>query len=150
MKYLNTVFAAALLLAACSGQPVPEPLVSTGGPADGQITGIYLYQGMGVNAQTDQEFRLSGTITFEPDGNRVRVSATTYDGASLRPLDSEFGELDDDTVLLSLAPSNGDSGYRAEVTFVFSSDRSEFQVTFEDTNNDMGELGSFVGVFQGR
>ncbi len=88
---------------------------------------------------------MSGTITFAQEGDTVRVVNTTYDFGSDRALEGE-AQLQGNTLLITLVPRNGDTDYRADVTFVFSGDGDEFCVSFSDTNGDAGELGSFVGV----
>ena len=109
------------------------------------VGGTFRYSGAGENIDTSQGFVISGTITFEQDGNRVRVTNTTYDFSGLRALQSEFTELDGNRLLLEMTPINGDTDYTANVGFLFSDDGGEFCVEFMDTNNDQGDLGSFVG-----
>lgn len=110
-----------------------------------QVAGVYRYSGTGVNANSGQTFQLSGTVTLEQSGNMVRVSDSTYDFINLRPVESLFAELDGNRLFLLMTPINGDEDYMAAVKFVFSDDGTEFCVEYQDTNSDMGDLGSFRG-----
>jgi len=110
-----------------------------------QVGGTYRYSGTGVNANSGQTFRLSGTVTLEQSGNMVRVSDSTYDNINLRPVESTFAELDGNRLFLLMTPINGDEDYMAAVKFVFNEEGTEFCVEYQDTNSDMGELGSFRG-----
>ena len=101
------------------------------------VTGTYRYSGVAP-------LSLSGTITFEQTGRRVLLVNTTYDLGGNRPLVGE-ANLDDNVLQMALIPENGDTDYRADVTFVFSDDGKQFCVAFRDTNNDSGSLGSFRG-----
>ncbi len=112
------------------------------------VNGVYRYSGEGANQESGASFGLSGTITFEQDGNRVRVTDTTYDFAGLRRVDSGFAELQGNRLALVMTPINGDRDYIADVTFIFDDGGDTFCVAFEDTNNDAGDLGSFRGVRQ--
>ncbi|MGH7162737.1 MAG: hypothetical protein ACREID_04575 [Planctomycetota bacterium] len=129
---------ALLLLTACGGgsaaAPPPVDL-----PAPILVTGTYAYQG------TAPEFSLRGTIAFEQVGDVVRVVEVVYDNSGDRPLIGE-ATLEGDRLEISLVPENGDTDFRADVTFVFNEDRSSFQVEFADTNGDTGGLGSYVGT----
>jgi hypothetical protein len=110
------------------------------------VAGVFRYSGMGVNESGGQGFVLSGTITFEQEGNMVRVIDTTYDNNILRALESDFVELRGNRLGMLMRPKNGDTTYSAAVNFVFTEDGNEFCVQFEDTNGDMGDKGSFVGT----
>lgn len=110
------------------------------------IAGTYRYSGGGANAITEQTFSFSGTITFEQEGNMVRVSDTTYDSVGLRRVAGEFVELLGNEFETTLTPIGGDTSYAAQVRFVFDEDGNSFCVEFMDSNNDMGELGSFTGL----
>jgi hypothetical protein len=119
---------------------VEDPLASI------NVAGAYRYSGQGSNLETGNAFSLSGTITFVQEGNRVRVSDTTYDFAGLRRVQSDFAELQGNRLVLAMTPINGDTDYVADVTFIFSEDGATFCVAYEDTNMDTGDLGSFRGV----
>ena len=123
----------------CAGS-MPEAVIN--------VAGVFRYSGDGSNAGTGNGFSFSGTITFEQDGNRVRVSDTTYDVGVLRPVAGDFAELDGNVLDTVLTPINGDEDYVAAVRFIFSDDGNEFCVQFTDTNDDSGGLGSFVGSRQ--
>lgn len=112
------------------------------------VAGVFRYAGNGANQETGTGFSLTGTITFEQQGQSVRVTDTSYDFSGLRGLESEFGDMVGNVLVLTLSPINGDTDYRADVKFVFSEDGNEFCVGFDDTNNDGGALGSFSGVRQ--
>lgn len=86
---------------------------------------------------------LSGTITFEQEGSTVRIVETTYDFPGNREVIGE-AQLNGNRLDVELTPKNGDTDYRADVTFVFSEDGNTFCVEFSDTNGDAGDLGSFT------
>ncbi len=88
---------------------------------------------------------LRGTITFEQTGNTVRVTGTTYDNANDRELEGE-GTITGNRLDIALVPINGDNDYTADVTFLFSADGNRFCCAFDDTNGDVGPLGSYEGV----
>ncbi len=113
------------------------PCAATDGEATVDVAGVYRYNAADL-------LNLSGTIEFSQDGNTVQVVNTTYDFGANRALDGE-GTLAGNTLTIQLFPRNGDSNYRADVAFVFTSDGEEFCVGFSDTNDDAGEMGSFVG-----
>lgn len=102
------------------------------------VAGTYGYTGFSAGF-------MSGTITFEQDGNTVRVVETTYNGVPNREVVGA-GELKGNRLDIQLTPSNGDMDYRADVTFIFSEDGESFCVEFSDTNGDAGDLGSFTGT----
>jgi hypothetical protein len=104
-----------------------------------QVSGTYDYGG-------DTSLSLIGTITFEQQGDLVRVTDTTYLNSNDRPLQSEFAPLDGNTLVLKLTPKNGDTNYQADVTFRFSKGGEIFCVEFSDTNGDAGVLGSYHGA----
>jgi hypothetical protein len=90
-------------------------------------------------------YGLSGTIRFEQDGSRVRVTDTTYDRGNDRALAGE-AELLGNRLDIQLTPRNGDTNYSADVRFLFSASGSEFCLLgFEDTNGDVGGEGSYFG-----
>jgi hypothetical protein len=129
---------------ACIGNPLPD-----GGdcPAENPaaavnaVAGTYRYSG-------DNLFLLRGTITFEQQNNMVRVTDTTYENSSDRRLRSEFTALQGNKLVAVLTPINGDTDYRADVTFLFSEDGRRFCVAFSDTNGDTGDMGTYVGFKQ--
>ncbi len=91
---------------------------------------------------------MQGTITFEQTGDQVKVAGTTYSNTSDRELMGGPATITGNTLLIQLIPINGDTNYTATVTLVFSDDGSEFCVEFNDTNGDLGGLGSYIGVRQ--
>lgn len=119
---------------------VPD-VIPPGDPgADGlNVTGKFRYSGLAPF------FNLSGTITFEQDGDTVRVSMTTYDAGTNRPLIGE-GTLSGNVLNIALVPENGDTDYRADVEFIFGDNADTFSVAFSDTNGDTGGPGSFSGL----
>ena len=105
------------------------------------VTGTYDYSGI------LPIYRLRGTITFQQAGNSVQVVTTTYENANDRPLMGQAlivgNRLD-----IVLVPVNDDTNFSANVTFLFTEDGERFACSFDDTNGDMGSLGSFTGVRQ--
>ena len=89
-------------------------------------------------------FLLRGTITFEQDGTRVRVTDTTYENAFDRALEGE-GTLEGNRLLITLVPRNGETDYSAEVLFLFGDEGATFCVEFDDTNGDAGPMGTYRG-----
>ncbi len=87
---------------------------------------------------------LRGTIQLEQSGSTVSIVKTTYENANDRPVIGS-GELAGNVLDAVLVPENGDTDYRADVRFVFTSDGGEFCVAFSDTNGDRGPLGSYTG-----
>jgi hypothetical protein len=73
---------------------------------------------------------------------------TSYDNSSDRALESAFTPLHGNRLDIVLTPRNGDTNYRADVTFIFSDDGDTFCVEFSDTNGDTGGMGSYRGVRQ--
>jgi len=130
----------------CTAQTLVEDCADERENATINVAGVFRYVGNGVNAETGGGFNLSGTITFEQQDNKVRVTDTSYDFSGLRRLESEFADLRGNELFLTLTPINGDTDYEAAIKFVFSEDGNEFCVEFMDTNNDQGALGSFTGV----
>lgn len=126
----------AMLVASCGTIPlfiIPDPIASAGL----DVNGKYRYRG------AEPFFFLNGTITLEQDGDVVRVTETTYDSGSNRPLVGQ-GRLIGSTLPIVLVPENGDTDYQADVVFVFRDGGDTFAVSFSDTNDDTGGLGSFV------
>ncbi len=123
--------------AGCTLVPL-ESCVTNEAHATFSVTGVYRYRAAEL-------FDLSGTITFAQEGDTVRVIDTTYDFVANRAL-TGIGDLEGNRLIITLVPRNGDTNYRADVTFLFSDDGDEFCVAFSDTNADTGELGSFIGI----
>ena len=133
-----------LFLAACS--------TSDNEPALGQfdceqmptavvdVTGTYRYSGAPGHF-------LRGTITFAQTGTTVQCTGTTYDNAADRELEGE-AMIDGNRLVITLVPINGDLDYSALVTFHFSPDGEEFCCSFDDTNGDVGSMGSYTGLRQ--
>jgi hypothetical protein len=146
-KPILTVFAGAiaalgLSILACINTPQPGDDCPAENPnATFDASGVYRYSG-------DTLFLLRGTITFEQQGNMVRVTDTTYDNSSDRRLRSNFLPLQGNKLVAQLVPQNGDTNYRADVTFLFSDDAQRFCVEFSDTNGDAGPLGTYTGFRQ--
>jgi len=127
---------AAVMAGACN----PFPRCATeNADATINVAGTYRYVG-------DKATLLRGTITFEQQGNFVRVVNTTYDNSSDRALESAFTPLSGNRLDIVLVPRNGDTNYRADVTFIFSEDGNSFCVEFSDTNGDAGPLGTYSGL----
>ena len=105
------------------------------------VNGFYQYTG-------DSLLKLRGSITFEQQGNMVRITDTTYDNSGDRRLKSDLFALQGNKLVASLVPQNGDTDYRADVTFIFSEDAQRFCVEFNDTNGDSGRLGTYTGLKQ--
>ena len=142
------LFGGAVAASDCTSQVLVQDCADELEDATINVAGVFRYAGNGANAETGVGFSLSGTITFEQQGNMVRVTDTTYDFRSLRRLESEFADLRGNELFLDLVPTNGDADYQTAVKFVFSADGNEFCVEFMDTNDDQGALGSFRGVRQ--
>ena len=105
------------------------------------VNGTYRYGG-------DSIFLITGTITFEQQGNMVRVTDTTYDSSPNREVSSGFFPLQGNKLVADLTPKNGDTDYTAHVIFLFTEDGQRFCVAFNDTNGDAGDMGKFSGVRQ--
>lgn len=101
------------------------------------VAGTYRYSGFTPGY-------LTGTISFEQEGSTVRIVETTYDFTNNREVIGE-ATLNGNRLAVELTPSNGDTDYKADVTFIFSEDGRTFCVEFSDTNGDAGDLGSFTG-----
>ncbi len=149
---VTAVVAAGMLIGAnCAILPLAPPDASNNPPENPEavinVAGTFRYTGQGESA-TGATFVLSGTITFEQQGNQVRISDSTYDFAGLRPVAGDFTELQGNRLVAVLTPINGDTDYVADVTFIFTADGNEFSVGYQDTSGDHGELGSFRGVRQ--
>jgi len=130
-----------IALAACDhGRPLPAPGACA--PPDPaavvSVAGVFRYEG-------DSPFLLRGTITFEQEGDAVRVTGVTYDNSADRPLVGE-GTLAGNRLEIDLVPENGDPDYLARVTFLFGDGGATFCVEFSDTNGDAGPLGTYSGT----
>ncbi|MEE9298187.1 MAG: hypothetical protein V3V29_04045 [Acidimicrobiia bacterium] len=90
---------------------------------------------------------MKGTITFEQEGDLVRVTGTTYENNPSRELKGE-ATIKGRRLEIVLVPINDDPTYEAEVLFIFSEDGNTFEVSFTDTNGDEGDMGSYTGVRQ--
>jgi hypothetical protein len=124
------IFAPALL-AGCTCPPeIPTAKVD--------VSGTYSYSG-------DSIFLLRGTITFEQEEDVVRVTGVTYENSRDRDLVGE-SVLRGNRLPITLVPKNGDTDYRADVTFLFSDDGETFCVEFSDTNGDAGGMGTYQGT----
>ncbi|NOT01597.1 MAG: hypothetical protein HOP29_13325 [Phycisphaerales bacterium] len=108
------------------------------GAAGLNVSGEFRYTGLAPF------FNLSGTITFEQDDDVVRVTMTTYDAGTDRPLIGA-GALSGNVLNIVLVPENGDTNYRADVEFIFGENGDTFSVAFSDTNGDIGGPGSYSG-----
>ena len=135
----GTACMSVLMLLGCNRGPL-LPCVDEDVSAGINVIGTFDYSG-------SWGFPLSGTITFEQDGDVVRVVDTTYDVGNDRRLMGE-GTLVGNVLEITLVPQNGDTDYRADITFVFGSQGRDFCVLFSDTNGDAGDLGSYRGVRQ--
>ncbi len=112
------------------------------------VAGTFDYGGGGTNGF------LTGQITFAQEGSTVTVTNVTYTVTINRRLTGQadlvgnqldielFVDVDGDVV----PDENPQPFFRADVTFVFSADGSEFCVGYSDTNGDSGEIGTFTGV----
>ncbi len=121
----------------CAPARVAVPCEMPDVDASPNVAGIYDY--FGVNP-----FAITGTITFEQEGDTVRVTDTTYDFTDNRRLMGE-ATIDGNTLAIPLVPINGETDYRADVIFRFSDDGDTFCVEYNDTNGDAGDLGDFQG-----
>ena len=145
LRRFVTPVAMSIGLAAATGCPQPDVECATHNEnASPDVDGTYTYGGQ---ISGNNPGSLSGTITFERDGDMVAVTDTTYNFGSNRKL-SGTAMINGNRLEILLNPSNGDTDYQADVTFVFSEDGSSFCVEFSDTNGDFGDLGSFTGVKQ--
>ncbi len=90
---------------------------------------------------------MKGTITFEQEGDLVRVTGTKYENNPSRELKGE-ATIKGTRLEIVLVPINDDPTYEAEVLFIFSEDGDTFEVSFTDTNGDEGDMGSYTGVRQ--
>jgi len=88
---------------------------------------------------------MKGTITFEQEGDLVRVTGTKYENNPSRELKGE-ATIKGTRLEIVLVPINDDPTYEAEVLFIFSEDGDTFEVSFTDTNGDEGDMGSYTGV----
>ena len=90
---------------------------------------------------------MKGTITFEQEGDLVRVTGTKYENNPSRELKGE-ATIKGTRLEIVLVPIDDDPTYEAEVLFIFSEDGDTFEVSFTDTNGDEGDMGSYRGVRQ--
>ena len=106
------------------------------------VSGTYWFAG------EDAPNTMTGTITFEQEGDLVRVTGTKYENTTgLRELKGE-ATIHGTRLEMVLVPINDDPTYVAHVLFIFSEDGSVFGVSFSDTNGDKGGMGSYIGVRQ--
>lgn len=124
--------------AGCPGAGSQDPCPQEDFQASVNVAGTYRYFGT-------RPFLLIGTITFEQEGDLVRVTDTTYENSGDRRLMGQ-ATLQGNRLNILLVPQNGDTDYLADVTFLFSEDGNEFCVEFSDTNGDAGELGTYRGT----
>lgn len=106
------------------------------------VAGTYRYSSLA--------FSLKGTIAFQQEGNVVRVLDTSYDNADsrARALQGE-ATLQGNYLDVTLAPTNGDTDYVADVQFAFDRTGDTFCLRgFSDTNDDVGGEGSYTGYRQ--
>lgn len=131
----------ALLAVSCGGEDAvetgPVQCVSSDPAAQVDVAGLFEYGGA-------SRFLLKGTITFEQEGDLVRVTDTTYTNAFDRALEGE-ATLEGNRLLIELVPKNGDPDYTAEVLFLFGEGGQTFCVEFTDTNGDEGVMGTYSG-----
>jgi hypothetical protein len=138
------VLASAASALACSSGSVavtmPPPVCSevpdaTAAIAD--VTGVHHYRSLA--------FALAGNIAFTQAGTRVTVGGVTYDNADDRPLMGQ-ADLVGNSLDVVLVPTNGDTDYRADVSFIFDQQGTSFCLLgFSDTNGDTGGPGSYFG-----
>ena len=105
------------------------------------VSGIYQFVGEEVPNT------MKGTITFDQEGDLVRVTGTTYEDNPSRELKGE-ATIKGTRLEIVLVPINDDPTYEAEVLFIFSEDGNTFEVSFTDTNGDEGSMESYTGVRQ--
>lgn len=104
------------------------------------VTGVFDYRG------DRAPFFLRGTITFEQTGDTVKVLDTTYANAPQdRRLEGE-AMLVGNRLDITLLPINGDTDYEADLVFLFGDGGDSFCCSFSDTNNDIGDMGSYRGT----
>ena len=135
---VGLVATAVLGLLSCNGDdPASGPGCAEPDPSAAvDVNGTYRYVGA-----------LRGTITLVQTGNTVELTNTTYENADDRPVVGS-ADLDGNVLDIVLVPENGDPDYRADVRFVFDNGGDTFCVSFSDTNDDVGGLGSYTGVKQ--
>ncbi len=129
------------LLPGCGGgsSSSPAPCPAEAAAAVIAAQGVYRYE-RGLPGP----YWLLGTITLEQSGDQVTVTGTTYDNANDRALVG-LGTLVGNRLDITLVPQNGDLDYTADVTFLFGDGGASFCVSFSDTNNDVGPMGSYRG-----
>jgi hypothetical protein len=140
------VLAAVAALTLASGCPVQPDVVCSEPDADATMhaAGTFRFGGSADEGPAAGGL-LTGTITFEQEGEILMIVKTTYDYSSDRALVGQ-GVLVGNRAETVLVPENGDLDYVAHVTFVFSDDGNSFCVEFEDTNGDAGDPGSYTGI----
>jgi hypothetical protein len=129
-----------LLAAACTRTPARPacPTVADGGVTL-TVSGAYRY--------ASPVFELRGTISFARQGDVVQVTGTSYDNAPRDRSVVGMAPLAGNRLDVRLVPSNGDTDYTANVSFVFTEGGRRFCVReFSDTNGDTGGDGSFFGL----
>jgi len=151
MRALLPLFLAGLL-AGCDSNSSPDtgnsgstpgnPVCASEDPAATiDVTGTYRFFGL------SSPYLMRGTITFEQTGSTVRVTGMTYENSHDRTLEGE-GTLAGNRLDILLVPTNGDTDYEADITFLFGDDGDTFCVSFSDTNLDTGPMGSYRGERQ--
>ena len=105
------------------------------------VNGVYDYRG------DRAPYLLRGTITFEQTGTTVRVLDTTYANVNDRRLEGE-GTIVGNRLEITIVPINGDTDYEADLIFLFGDGGDTFCVSFSDTNEDVGGMGSYRGTRQ--
>jgi hypothetical protein len=147
VRALGVVIRPALVAAAlagslggCGSSPAtPLTCAAPDSAAQVQVGGSYQY------ASSSHKFHLRGTITFAQTDAVVEVTDTFYENARDRALGG-VGELRGNRYDVGLVPLNGETNYRAEVSFVFGDGGRNFCLLgFSDTNGDKGGLGSYYG-----
>lgn len=127
--------------AGCDSTPPPAPFAcAKADPAAAvDVGGRFRY------ASNYRDFWMRGTILLAQTGKMVEVTETVYDNADDRPLKGA-AELQGNRLDVSLVPINGDTNYRAEVSFTFGAGGANWcLLMFSDTNGDTGGLASYYG-----
>ena len=140
-KHLPIMLLVCATAAACTSQELIEQFLcaTENAGASVDVTGTYDYRG-------NIPHLLLGSITLRQTGATVDVTETTYTNSTAnRPLIGT-GTLVGNTLDITLVPENGDLDYEAYVTFRFADGGDTFCVAFDDTNADMGGMGSFTGT----
>jgi hypothetical protein len=101
------------------------------------VTGVHHYRSL--------QYALRGDIAFTQAGTRVTIGGVTYDNADDRPLMGQ-ADLVGNRLDAVLVPTNGDTDYRADVSFIFDQQGTSFCLLgFSDTNGDIGGPASYFG-----